>query len=376
MDGIKNAQMSERRLRVDIHRELPPFILDLRFEMGEEVLVLFGPSGSGKSMTLQSIAGLVTPDRGEIVLGERVFFRRGDGRPRMHVPAQRRGIGYVSQGYALFPHLTVLGNIRYALGRDSAAREKAFALVSQMGLDQLADRYPRHLSGGQKQRVAIARALARDPEVLLLDEPFSALDGGLRERLRLDLRTLQIERRLIVLCVTHDAEDAFALGDRVALLQDGGLQQVGSVTDVFRRPSSMNAARVLRVRNIFHARVLSATAEGILLDWNGLVLRAPAQPCAAGDSVPALIAPEDVKLLYPDRPVLGSLMANQLNARVVNVDDGHRMRVIRVVLDNGYELEARGATYCYQSLDLRPGSIVRIAFRQEGLRILQEERSG
>jgi molybdate transport system ATP-binding protein len=368
--------MSERHLQVNIHRELPPFTLDLGFEMGEEVLVLFGPSGSGKSMTLQSIAGLVTPDRGEVVLDERVLFRRGDGRSYTNVPPQKRGLGYVSQGYALFPHLTVLGNIRYALGRDSAAREKSFALINQMGLDQLADRYPRQLSGGQKQRVAIARALARDPEVLLLDEPFSALDTGLRERLRSDLRTLQIERSLIVLCVTHDAEDAFALGDRVALLQDGGLQQVGSVADVFRRPSNMNAARVLGVRNIFHARVVSAAADRILLDWNGLVLHAPAQPCAAGDSVPVYIAPEDIKLLYPDRPVLGSLAANQLNARVVSVDDRHRMRVIRVVLDNGHELEARGATYYYQSLDLRPDRMVRITFRQEGLRILHEERSG
>jgi molybdate transport system ATP-binding protein len=368
--------MSEGRLRVSIHRELSPFTLDLRFEMGEEVLVLFGPSGSGKSMTLQSIAGLVTPDRGEIVLDERVLFSRGDGRQRTNIPPQRRGIGYVSQGYALFPHLTVLGNVRYALGRDSAARERTFALISQMGLDQLADRYPRQLSGGQKQRVAIARALARDPEVLLLDEPFSALDTGLRERLRSELRTLQVERRLIILCVTHDAEDAFALGDRLALLQDGALQQVGLVADVFRRPSGTNAARVMGARNIFYARVVSVAADRILLDWSGLMLHAPAQSFGAGDSVPVYIAPEDVKLLYPDRPVLGSLAANQLNARVVSVSDGHRMRVIRVVLDNGYELEARVATYSYRSLDLGPGQTVRVTFRQEGVRILHEETSG
>jgi molybdate transport system ATP-binding protein len=368
--------MSGSRLRVHIHRELPLFTLDLRLDIGQEVLVLFGPSGSGKSMTLQSIAGLVTPDRGEVVLDERVLFRRGDGRPHTNMPPQKRGIGYVSQGYALFPHLTVLGNIRYALGRDSAAREKAFALIRQMSLEHLADRYPRQLSGGQKQRVAIARTLARDPEVLLLDEPFSALDSGLRERLRSDLRTLQIERHLVVLCVTHDLEDAFALGDRVALLQDGELQQVGSVADVFRRPSSMNAARALGVSNIFHARVISAAADGIQLDWNGLVLYALAQPCVTGDNVPVYVASEDIKLLYPDRPVLGSLAANQLNARVVNVDDRRHTHIIRLVLDNGYELEARAASYCYQSLDLRPGSMVRITFRQEGLRVLHDERSG
>jgi molybdate transport system ATP-binding protein len=369
----RRVQMSERHLQVKIYRELPKFTLDLSFEVGEEVLVLFGASGSGKSMTLQSIAGLVTPDRGEVVLDQRVFFRRGDGRPHTNVPARKRDIGYVSQGFALFPHLTVFGNVVYALGRNSAARQKALALIGQMGLEQLADRYPRQLSGGQKQRVAIARALARDPALLLLDEPFSALDTGLRERLRSDLRSLQRERNLIALCVTHDMEDAFALGDRVAVLQDGELQQVGAVADVFRQPSSMTAARVLNVRNIFYARVVSAAADGIVLDWNSLVLHALAQPCAVGDNVPVYVAPEDVKLLYPDRPVLGSLAANQLNARVMSIEERHRMRVIRVILDNGCELEARGASYFYQSLDLRPGLEVRIALRQEKVRILRED---
>src|SRR3990172_11891748 len=184
--------MTDRNLLVDIHRRLPSFSLDLRLDVGEEVMVLFGPSGSGKSMTLESIAGLVTPDRGEIVLDGRVLFRRGPEGAQANMPARRRGVGYVFQSYALFPHLTVLGNVRYALGRDPKARERALALVDQMGMSQLADRLPRQLSGGQQQRVAIARALARDPEVLLLDEPFSALDPGLRERLRTDRKSTRL----------------------------------------------------------------------------------------------------------------------------------------------------------------------------------------
>lgn len=367
--------MKERRLTVDIHRRLPSFTLDLSLEVGEEVLVLFGPSGSGKSMTLESIAGLVTPDRGEIALDGRILFRRGAGGTQVNMPARRRAVGYVFQNYALFPHLTVLGNVRYPLGREPSARERAPALIDQMGLTQLADRFPHQLSGGQQQRVAIARALARDPEVLLLDEPFSALDPGLRERLRADLRALQLERRLIVICVTHNIEDAFALGDRLALLRDGELEQVGTVAEVFRRPSSMSAAQVLRIRNIFHARVQSATADHVSLDWEGLRLYAPAQSCSSGELVPVYIAPEDVKLLYPDRPVLGSLAANQLNAAVTSVQKGHDIQVIRLRLDNGHELEARGASYFYQELDLHPGAPVRITLRLEGLRILHEEES-
>jgi len=365
--------MSERRLLVDVHRRLPSFTLNLRLEVGEEVMVLFGPSGSGKSMTLESIAGLVTPDRGEIALDGRVLFRRGHEGAHTNVPARRRGVGYVFQSYALFPHLTVLGNVRYPLGRDHGARDRALALISQMDLSQLADRYPHQLSGGQRQRVAIARALARDPEVLLLDEPFSALDPGLRDRLRADLRVLQLARRLIVICVTHNVEDAFALGDRLAVLRDGELEQVGTVAEVFRRPSSMSAARVLGISNIFHARVSSATADGVALDWEGLRLSAPAQPCSAGDLVPAYIAPEDVKLLYPDRPVRGSLAANQMHAVVHSIQHRKDVRIIRLVVDNGHELEARAPGYFYRDLDLRPGAPILITLRQEGLRIFREE---
>ncbi len=282
------------------------------------------------------------------------------------MPARKRGIGYVFQDYALFPHLTVLGNVRYALGRDGKGLERALSLVSSMGLADMADRYPDQLSGGQRQRVAVARALARDPEVLLLDEPFSALDPGLRERLRADLRALQIERRLIVICVTHNIEDAFALGDRLAVLQDGQLQQVGAVEEVFHRPATMNAAKALGIRNIFHARVTSASADGIGLDWDGVRLYAPPQPCSVGDIVPVYIAPEDVKLLYSDRAVLGGLAINQLPARITNIEDRPRMQVIRLLLDNGHELEARGATYFYKSLNVLEGSPVRITLRFEG----------
>jgi molybdate transport system ATP-binding protein len=361
-------------LWIDIHRELPSFTLDLRLRVGKEVLVLFGPSGAGKSMTLESIAGLVAPDRGEIALGDHVLFRKGQAGPHVNVPARKRGVGYVFQDYALFPHLTVLGNVRYALGRDGRSLDRARALIAKMGLGEMADRYPDQLSGGQQQRVAVARALARDPEVLLLDEPFSALDPGLRERLRADLRALQIERGLIVICVTHNIEDAFALGDRLAVLQDGQLQQVGAVEEVFHRPATMNTAKALGIRNIFHARVISASADGIGLDWDGVRLYAPPQPCAVGDVVPVYIAPEDVKLLYTDRAVLGGLAINQLPARITSIEDRPRMQVIRLVLQNGHELEARGATYFYRSLNVSEGAPVRITLRFEGLRVLHEER--
>ncbi len=365
--------MTQSGLSLEIHRKLPAFSLDFTLRVDREVLVLFGPSGAGKSMTLQSIAGLVTPDRGEISLDGRTFFRKGIGGSHVDLPARKREVGYVFQDYALFPHLTVLGNIRYPLGRGAEGKDRALALAEQMGLGQLAERFPDQLSGGQQQRVAIARALARDPEVLLLDEPFSALDPGLRERLRADLRSLQRERRLIVICVTHNVEDAFALGDRLAVLRDGELQQVGTVAEVFRRPSSKNAAEVLAITNIFHTRVLSATADRVELDWNGLSLWAPAQPCVRNDLAPIYIAPEDVKILYPDRPALGSLAVNQFEAEVLGVDDRRDIRIIKLRLGNGAALEARGAGYFYREIDLHEGATIRVAIRLDGVRILHEE---
>ncbi len=145
------------------------------------------------------------------------------------------------------------------------------------------------------------------------------------------------------------------------------------MAEVFRQPSSIEHGRGLGIRNIIHTRVLSATSDHVELDWDGIRLLAPAQSSFSGERVPVYIAPQDVKLLYPDRPVLGSLAANQLNALVVNVQRRHDLQIIRLALPNGHELEARGAGYFYQELDLQPGAAVSITLRQEGLRILREE---
>jgi molybdate transport system ATP-binding protein len=184
-----------------------------------------------------------------------------------------------------------------------------------------------------------------------------------------------MERRLVVICVTHNIEDAFALGDRLAVIQDGLLQQVGAVEEVFHRPATAGAAKALGIRNIFYARVISASADGVGLDWEGVRLYAPPQPCAVGDTVPVYIAPEDVKLLYSDRAVMGGLAINQLPAKITNIEDRPRMQVIRLLLSNGHELEARGATYFYRSLNIAENAPARITLRFEGLRILHEERA-
>jgi molybdate transport system ATP-binding protein len=225
-------------LRIDFEKRLAAFGLRVRLEVGAEILVLFGPSGAGKTQTLNAVAGLSTPDSGEISLGDTTFFRSGQNGHAFNLPPRKRRVGYVFQQYALFPHLTALENVAYALWRQPGAGERAQGLLERMHLGPLSGRYPHELSGGQQQRVAIARALAMKPRVLLMDEPFSALDSPTRQRLHQDLIALQREERLIVVYVTHNLADAFAVGHRLAIMREGRIEQVGVPEDVRRNPAN------------------------------------------------------------------------------------------------------------------------------------------
>lgn len=225
------------RLSVNIQKRLANFNLDVQLEVSAEILVLFGPSGAGKTQTLNAIAGLVTPDAGKITLDGSVFFRQIGDEETLNLPARRRRVGYVFQQYALFPHLTALENVSYALWRQPHARARAHALLERMQLAELANRYPHELSGGQQQRVAIGRALAMNPRVLLMDEPFSALDSEIRRQLHQDLLKLQAEAELIVIYVTHNIEDAFTVGHRLAVVREGRIERIGAPADIYQNPT-------------------------------------------------------------------------------------------------------------------------------------------
>ena len=208
----------EKRLRAD-SRE---FHLRMRFESDAQVTVLYGESGAGKSLTMQAIAGLIRPDAGRVVVSDRVLF---DSARRVDVRARHRQIGLVFQEYALFPHLTVLQNIAFAQNRgwfnrsavDGATREA----MASMQLETLADAYPSDLSGGQRQRVALARALASRPQLLLLDEPFAALDSELRNRLRDELIETHRNAGIPMIVITHNADDVAAFGGKLVRVRDG-----------------------------------------------------------------------------------------------------------------------------------------------------------
>ena len=202
-----------------------------------EVAVLLGPSGSGKTTLLRLIAGLERPDRGTIALNGDVV---ADPERGVWVPPERRRVGFVFQDYALFPHMTALQNIAFALPhlprRERSAR--AAAMLERVGIAHLARRYPHELSGGEQQRVALARALAPHPRVLLLDEPFSNLDRGLRVRLRTELKALLGSLGITAVFVTHDQEEAFELGDRLVILNRGRIEQIGTPEELLRGPQT------------------------------------------------------------------------------------------------------------------------------------------
>jgi molybdate transport system ATP-binding protein len=289
-------------LSVDFENGLGDFHLRPRFTADSELVVLLGPSGSGKSLTLRAIAGLLQPDRGHIELAQGVVF---DSQTHVDVQPQARNVGYVVQNLALFPHMTVAENIGFAIAgwrreeREARLRE----LVDLLGLQGLEDRLPRNISGGQQQRTALGRALAARPHVLLLDEPFTALDSATRSALRREVSRLHRQLGLLTLFVTHDLQEAFALADRVVVYNQGEVLQYGPRDEVFRQPASVRVAHLLDARNVFEGRVSAKHEDYTEIETPWFRANARAEGRLAPNARAALcIRPEHVILLRRDRP--------------------------------------------------------------------------
>lgn len=230
-------------LMVRLKKNVKGFSLDVAWETGDELAVVFGYSGAGKSMTFQMIAGLLAPDEGRVVLSGSTLLDTGQG---VNVPPQDRAIGYVFQDLALFPHMTVAGNILYG-ARDLGRQEREEELRRMLDLFRirgLGERYPCEISGGQKQRVALARALMRKPRILLLDEPFSALDAPLRLELGGLLKEVKEEVKIPILLITHDLGEAWRLGEKIIIYSAGRVVECGSPLEIFTGHLTGEARRI------------------------------------------------------------------------------------------------------------------------------------
>ena len=271
---------------------------------------LLGPSGCGKTTTLRSVAGLETPDHGRIALGARAFFDADAG---IDVPLNRRNIGMVFQSYAIWPHMTVFENVAFPLrvarnerhGRDDIRRmvETALDTVSLAGFAQ---RPATRLSGGQQQRVALARAIVRQPRLLLLDEPLSNLDAGLREEMRIELKRLQAQIGVTTIYVTHDQAEALDMSDRIAVMDAGRIVQMGAPRDIYFRPETAFVAAFMGATNLLRGAAVSGASAGAVAPVqlaDGAVLHCLFPRAAAPAArIAVSVRPECLRLTAPDAP--------------------------------------------------------------------------
>ncbi len=341
--------------------------VDLELEAGDDrVMVLFGASGSGKTTILRCLAGLDCPQEGFIRFGEELWFDAAAGINR---PPQQRRLAYVSQDYGLFPHLTVEQNLRF--GMDEGVpdpHDRVETILRTVHLEGMARRFPGQLSGGERQRVALARALARDPRLILLDEPLAALDLPLRDPMRRELRQFLRSIDVPSVLVTHDRVDALTLGDRMAVLAGGYIRQVGPVHEVFSRPVDLAVAASVGVETVVPGdRVESA--NGLVTVRVGASHVRAAQAAPISRSVFVCIRAEDVILETSPR---GDVSArNQLTGRVTAIQP--EGGVVRITVDCGFSLSALITRPACDELRLTEGSTVTAVVKATAVHLIPRQ---
>jgi molybdate transport system ATP-binding protein len=339
------------------HRTSNGFALDAAFEARPGFTMILGPSGAGKTTLLNCIAGFIRPERGRIALGARVLF---DSDERIDAAPAARRLGYVFQNLALFPHLTVTQNVQYGLARlpTRERQERANAMLSAMQIAHLAGRKPGGISGGERQRVALARSLVTSPDALMLDEPLTALDATTKSKILDDLRAWNAARAIPILYVTHSPDEAFALGERVVVLEAGRVLAQGVPQHVLATPRHETIAQVVGFENVFDATVKSiALAQGTMLcqlDGGAAQLEVPLGHAEPGDRMRVAIRAGDI--IVATEPPHSLSARNSLQGRIVSI----RREGVRVVvtIDAGATFEAHLTPGAIDALQLEAGKEV------------------
>lgn len=332
--------------------------LTLEIAAGEYFVVL-GPSGAGKTVLLETIAGIHRPCRGSIFI---------DGTEVTALPPERRGVGFVYQDAALFPHLNVFENIAFGLRLRGRHRveEQVCAIARLLGIEHLLSRKPERLSGGERQRVALARALVIAPRLLLLDEPLGALDPASREALQRELAALHRSLNSTIIHVTHDFEEAVTLGERIAILNQGKILQVGTPEEVFRKPNSEFVARFVGVRNIFKGELRPAEDGHKLLSIGGTEVAVVTELTG---QVYGSLRPEDIII---SREPFRSSVRNSFPGRIAGIADRGSIIYVTVCLSTGktpLELTCAITKRSLEELALREGEEVYAAFKASAVHV-------
>ena len=350
---------------------LASFALDVEIDVPPGITILFGPSGAGKSTLLDCIAGLTRPDAGRIASGDAVLF---DSEAGINLPPQRRSAAYVFQSLALFPHLSAEDNVSYGLAQLSAAERRACTveILESFRVARHGRRRPGELSGGERQRVALARALVTSPRVLLLDEPLSALDAGVKLEILEDLRGWNAARRLPILYVTHSREEVDALGERVIALDHGRVVATGAPREVLDAPRRLRLAQAAGFENLLAATVLELRqADGVMrvrLETGDAELEVPLAHAAPGDSVRLAIRAGDI-LLATERPS-GLSARNILPGKILSLEP--RSTFVTARVDCGATFAVHLTPGACRGLELAEGQNVWMILKTHSCHFVQE----
>ncbi|MHC1756877.1 MAG: ABC transporter ATP-binding protein [Methanosarcina sp.] len=352
--------------------ENPSFSMNCSFDADSDFVVLFGCSGSGKTTALRCIAGLENPDAGTVKINGTVYF---DSRKKVNLPPQKRKIGYMFQENALFPHMNVRQNIEFGLkGLSSTEKtDRVNEMLGLVGIEELEFAYPDELSGGQKQKVALARALAPNPEVLLLDEPFSSLDTVVRLKLRKELRDIQKRLGIPVIFITHDPVEAFTMADRMAVFEDGRVQQIGSPEDIFYHPKTRYVAELVGFSNLFDNAVVEGHGNGAECTflWSlGTEITAPYIERKAGDRVSWGIRPENVELVDRRNMQVNRQedSKNLFDGTIMNVVNKGTSRIMSLILKESEDvLKVEVANHVFGSLKIGTGDECMVRLRSSDM---------
>lgn len=330
--------------------------LSLQIEAGEYFVIL-GPTGSGKTLLLELIAGFHIPDSGRVLV---------DGKEVTHLPPEKHNLAFVYQNYSLFPHMSVKKNIEFGMRMKKIKDPKrVLDLARDLKITHLLDRNPLTLSGGEQQRVALARALVTDPKILLLDEPLSALDPRTQENARELLLDLHKKTNLTVLHITHDQTEARIMADRIAVVMDGKLVQVGTPEDIFENPVDSQVASFVGFENVLKGRVLSVD-RGLLRIETGEAVIDASGDMEAGDPVHAFLRPENIAL---SKTSTQSSIRNSLPGRVTEV--WILGALVRVKVDCGVPLNALITRQSAEEMKISPGVPVYAQFKASSVHVLR-----